>query len=238
VNEHDVAAGGDKESHPLDNAAWAALTSHHGSMAEVHGQARRYARDVSPFTAIDRVDESSWLDLAGLAGAGHPVALFRGAIPFVPPNWTELARGRGHQLTLDPDELTDVEPTTVRRLTVDDVPRMLALVALTTPGPFLPRTIEMGRYYGHFDGDELVAMAGERLHLEGYTEISAVCTHPDARGRGLASALTHTVAAGILERGEQPFLHVAQGNDSALRVYERLGFTRRRQIEFVLVAPG
>lgn len=227
-----------EDDHPLDNAAWAALTSLHESMAEVHGRARRYAPDVSVFTAVDRVDESSWRDLATLAGAGHPVALFRDSIPFVPPAWTELARGTGHQLTVTRDDLTDVEPITIRRLTVDDVPRMLDLVALTTPGPFLPRTIEMGRYYGHFDDDELVAMAGERLHLDGFTEISAVCTHPDARARGLASTLTHTVATGILDHGEQPFLHVAHGNDGALRVYERLGFTRRRQIEFVLAEPG
>lgn len=123
----------------------------------------------------------------------------------------------------------------MRRLTVDDVPQMLALVAATEPGPFRPRTIEMGRYYGHFDGARLVAMAGERLHLDGFTEISAVCTHPDARGRGLASGITGVVAEGIFERDEQPFLHVAENNAGALRVYEGLGFVRRRVVEFALI---
>ena len=95
----------------------------------------------------------------------------------------------------------------------------------------------MGRYHGSFEGDRLVAMAGERAHLPGHTEISAVCTHPEARGRGLAAGLTHTVAAGILERGEQPFLHVSDTNHGARRVYERLGFTERTTVEFALVRP-
>ena len=95
----------------------------------------------------------------------------------------------------------------------------------------------MGRYWGHVDADDrLLAMAGERLHLTGFTEISAVCTHPDARGRGLAAALTrHVAPRAILERGETPFLHVAADNDAALRVYERLGFRRRRTVDFAFV---
>jgi predicted GNAT family acetyltransferase len=91
----------------------------------------------------------------------------------------------------------------------------------------------MGRYWGHVDTENrLQAMAGERLHLDGHTEISAVCTHPDARGAGLAGALTRHVARAILERDETPFLHVADDNDGARRVYERLGFRRRRTVEF------
>ena len=114
-----------------------------------------------------------------------------------------------------------------------DVGEALALVELTRPGPFAERTIEMGRYWGHLDaGNRLLAMAGERLHLDGHTEISAVCTHPEARGQGLAAALTRHVARAILERDETPFLHVAEGNDGARRVYERLGFRRRRTVEF------
>ena len=227
-------------SQPLDNAGWWALTTQHAEMAEVVGRARRYRTDVSFFTSVDQFDDGSWADLAALVGPSAAFALFRGDIPSLPAGWVEGARGSGHQLTVTGDALVDVEPVTLRRLEAGDVPQILELIALTQPGPFLPRTIEMGRYYGHFEGDRLVAMAGERLHLDGFTEISAVCTHPDVRGRGLASAITGHVATGILDRGEQPFLHVAEGNDNARRVYERLGFTRRRMIEFVLVEtpPG
>ena len=114
-------------------------------------------------------------------------------------------------------------------------PAMLALVELTQPGPFRPRTIELGHYFGVFDDGELIAMAGERLQTPEFTEVSAVCTHPSARGRGLAAALSHHVATGILARGQTPILHVAEANVSARRVYERLGFVVRRELEFVAV---
>ena len=106
---------------------------------------------------------------------------------------------------------------------------------LNRPGPFRPRTIELGNYYGIYEDGALVAMAGERLQTPEFTEVSAVCTHPDARGRGLAAALSHRVATGILARGQTPILHVAQANVGARRVYERLGFVVRRDLEFVAV---
>lgn len=117
-----------------------------------------------------------------------------------------------------------------------DVPGILALIELTKPGPFRPRTIELGDYYGVFAGDdrdgELVAMAGERMQTPEFTEVSAVCTHPSVRGQGLAGALTSRVAAGIAARGQTPVLHVAETNENARRVYLRLGFEVRRRLEF------
>jgi predicted GNAT family acetyltransferase len=109
------------------------------------------------------------------------------------------------------------------------------LVEITQPGPFRPATVQLGRYYGHFEGDRLVAMAGERLRRHGFTEVSAVCTHPDFQRQGLASALTHRVASTIFEEGRHPFLHVAASNERALRVYEDLGFRQRRLVDFALV---
>jgi predicted GNAT family acetyltransferase len=120
-------------------------------------------------------------------------------------------------------------------LTVDDVPQMVELVKITQPGPFRDSTIAMGNYFGHFRGGQLVAMAGERFRPDGFAEVSAVCTHPDAQRQGLASALTNRVVQEIFARGQQPFLHVAQSNERARRVYEALGFRERRQVEFVLV---
>ena len=106
------------------------------------------------------------------------------------------------------------------------------LVARTEPGPFRPRTYELGTYLGlHRDG-RLVAMAGERLHPAGWTEISAVCTEPEYRGRGFAARLVGAVAAGIRARGETPFLHAAADNTGALRLYENLGFRTRMKVSF------
>jgi ribosomal protein S18 acetylase RimI-like enzyme len=114
-----------------------------------------------------------------------------------------------------------------------DVPEMLDLVARTQPGPFLPRTVELGTYLGIRRQGALVAMAGERLHPPGWTEISAVCTDPDHRGQGLAARLVLAVAAGIKERGETPFLHTAARNTNAIRLYESLGFRLRRTTKFM-----
>jgi predicted GNAT family acetyltransferase len=115
------------------------------------------------------------------------------------------------------------------------VPEILDLVARTEPGPYLPRTVEMGTYLGIRHDGRLVALAGERLHPPGWTEISAVCTDPDHRGRGLATRLVRAVAAGIRERGDHPFLHAAATNTTAIRLYESIGFTLRARTVFSLV---
>lgn len=112
---------------------------------------------------------------------------------------------------------------------------MLNLIAIAQPGPFLPRTIEMGQYWGLRQDGQLVAMAGERLHLTGFCEISAACTHPDYRGRGYGSRLTTKVAETIIARGEIPFLHVAPTNEVARKIYEKLGFRLRKEIQLNLV---
>jgi ribosomal protein S18 acetylase RimI-like enzyme len=118
-----------------------------------------------------------------------------------------------------------------------DVPQMLDLVARTEPGPFRPRTRELGTYLGIRDGDALIAMAGERIRVPGYTEISAVCTDPAYRRQGLAARVIRSVAAGIRARGDVPFLHVIPTNP-ALHLYLSLGFEHRRDLHFtVLQAP-
>ena len=114
---------------------------------------------------------------------------------------------------------------------------MLALAEVTKPGPFLPRTHELGAFYGVRIGGRLIAMAGERLKLPGYTEITAVCTHEDFRGMGLAAALIARVADGIQARGETPFLHVFSHNASAIAVYRRLGMTFRRAFAVTFARP-
>ena len=230
-----------EDRHPLDNAVWWTLGSRHQALATARGRARAYRSDVSVFAAVDTFDPASWADLAAVLGPSRSCALFSGYVPADPPSgWAVVGRVDCLQMLLHADALTPVVPVPVRRLTPDDVPVMLDLIARTEPGPFRTGTIHMGSYYGHFEGVDLVAMAGERLGFDGYTEISAVCTHPDVQGRGFGSALTHHVASGILARGELPFLHVAETNTGARRVYEKLGFVQRRLVEAVLVKtpPG
>ena len=226
----------------LDNVTWHALTTVHAASAETHGRARRYHPDVSVFAAIDTGVPAEWDDLARLVGPDGAAALFRAEMPAVPDGWTVLVDGIGHQMVFDPADaatrarLDAAQLPDSRLLTVDDEPQMAALVALAQPGPWRPRTIELGDYHGVFDGDRLVAMAGERQKLPGATEVSAVCTHPDARRRGLGAGITARVVQGILARGETPFLHHSEENP-ARTVYEALGFRLRRTVQLVIARP-
>jgi GNAT superfamily N-acetyltransferase len=220
----------------FDSAVWWSLLSGHRHLAETHGRAVRYHPDVTPFAAVESFDEGSWNDLRALVGASSSCVLSGAHIPVdLPPGWSQKARGAAHQMHLHPQGLAEGDPIEVRSLTADDVPQMLQLVRITEPGPFRPRTIATGSYFGHFRDGQLVAMAGERLRPDGFAEVSAVCTHPDVQRQGLASAITNFVARGIIENGRQPFLHVAESNERARRVYEAIGFRQRRMVDFVLV---
>jgi len=219
-------------SHVLDNPAWAALTGPHAHLAERVGRAARYRVDVAGFNAItDNDDPRAWADLATLIGPGGTAAV-RG-VSETPDGWEIVRSGQGVQL-VDTGLRAEPDPEAVR-LGADDVPEILDLVARTEPGPYLPRTVEMGTYLGIRHEGRLVALAGERLHPPGWTEISAVCTDPDHRGRGLATRLVRAVAAGIKERGDHPFLHAAATNTNAIRLYESIGFTLRARTVFSLV---
>jgi ribosomal protein S18 acetylase RimI-like enzyme len=218
--------------HVLDNPAWAALTGPHAHFAHRIGRAARYPRDVAAFCAVSATDDPrAWADLAALVGPGGTVAV-RG-VTAAPAGWEVVRAGQGVQL-VDTSLRAEPDPEAVR-LGPDDVPEILDLVARTEPGPYLPRTVEMGTYLGFRHHGRLIALAGERLHPPGWTEISAVCTDPGHRGRGLATRLVRAVAAGIKERGERPFLHAAAGNTRAIRLYESIGFTLRSRTVFSLL---
>jgi predicted GNAT family acetyltransferase len=112
---------------------------------------------------------------------------------------------------------------------------MLELVARATPGPFLSRTVEFGGYVGIRRDGHLIAMAGERMRPSDHTEVSAVATDPDHRRRGLAELVVRRVATGIIDRGETPFLHTAASNSGAIRLYQSIGFSVRRQLTFTIL---
>jgi ribosomal protein S18 acetylase RimI-like enzyme len=214
----------------LDNAAWAALSGPHARFAERHGQAARYQTDVAPFHALsDPADPRSWADLAELVGPGAEVALGGPELTAL-AGWERVGEIQGAQL-VDVSLRAAADPEALV-LTADDVPDMLDLVARTQPGPFRPRTVELGTYLGIRRDGALIAMAGERLHPPGWTEISAVCTDPAHRGQGLATRLVRAVAAGIRARGETPFMHTAASNTTAIRLYESIGFRLRRKTVF------
>jgi predicted GNAT family acetyltransferase len=156
-----------------------------------------------------------------------------GSLPKDLSGWEVMHSDQARQLIYeDSRPATQVDAVV---LTSRDVPDILDLVNLAQPGPFAPRAIELGQFLGVRQDGYLVAMAGQRLHLPGFCEVSTVCTHPDYRGRGYAGALTTMLAKSILERQETPFLHVAPGNDRALRLYLKLGFRIRTETQFSIL---
>jgi ribosomal protein S18 acetylase RimI-like enzyme len=216
-------------THPLDNPVLSSLTGAHARFAERRGNVLRYPVDVCPFVAFpDEPGESDWADAADLLGPGAQLALASIRVP-PPADWEVTVIGDGTQMTGERLEVAaDPEAVLLGRA---DVPEMLDLTARAKPGPFLPRTFELGVYLGIRRHGKLVAMAGERLHPEGWTEISAVCTDEDWRGHGLAGRLIRAVGAEIRARGDIPFLH-ALATNPAIGLYEKLGFRPRRDILF------
>jgi ribosomal protein S18 acetylase RimI-like enzyme len=226
------------DEHPLDNPAWSALRGPQADLAQVsgNGRAARYQRRISPIAAVGRLDADGWAGLAELAGPGGYAGLFRAAIGRAPDPWSEVYRGP--LIQYQAVELVDdrsPEQDRFVELGQDDAEEMLALARLTEPGPFSIETYRTGRYFGRRDDDgALIAMAGERMRLDGWGEVSAVCVHPDARRRGLGITATLLAASAIAERGDRPMLHVAGDNEPAHQLYRGLGFEARRQLEVVI----
>ena len=233
--------------HVLDNPVWHALNGTHATLAERNGTAARYLPEVAVFAALaDDVTPDAWSALAALVGPSGVANLARQELT-PPETWSVMFTVPCRQMWLpddaEPDDRDDAaradRDTPLVELGAPDVPEMLALVELTRPGPFATRTAELGTYLGVRVGGRLIAMAGERLHPAGFTEISAVCTDPGYRGRGLASTLVRAVVRGIRARNERPFLHLTTENDPAFRVYSALGFETRTHLSVLSVqAPG
>ncbi|MBL7259985.1 GNAT family N-acetyltransferase [Paractinoplanes lichenicola] len=216
----------------LDDPVVASLRGEHSKFAQTYGRAIRYDPQVAPFHAVEDPDDpQAWADLAALTGPGAEVAV-AGPIPKRHPGWEIAGEVAGVQFV---DESLAAAPlANAQQLTPSDVPEILALIELTQPGPFRQRTIELGTYLGVRENGVLIAIAGERLHPPGWTEISAVCTHPAFRGQGLATRLVQAVAYGIRQRGEVPFLHTSAANANAIRLYESIGFRLRKRTTFAV----
>ncbi len=206
----------------LDNPIWFVLTTEHRLLAHSYGLARRYPPDVSPLVALLHPTNEAFADLRRLVSPGEHVALFTASPLDVPGDW-QVDRSRWIDQMIC--EASLVSPPVAAELT-----------AATEPGPFLPQTIRMGSYFGIRASDgRLVAMAGERLQSTGFAEISAVCTHPEFRGRGYARALVMFLAAQILAAGKTPFLHVKSENGAKV-VYQKIGFRLRAAICLTVIS--
>ena len=223
-------------THPLDRPAWSALNSGQSHLAVGDDRAKRYAEGYAVFLASADDSAESLAALAALNPPDGGLILMEAPPAPLAPGMTEASRRDGVQMicsALNPGAADLV----FEDLTEADAPEMLALATLTRPGPFFDRTHRLGDFIGVKRDGCLIAMAGERMKLFGFTEVSGVCTHPDFRGQGLAGAMMRIVTERILARGEQAFLHAYAENTGAIGLYERLGFSIRTPVTVIVTGP-
>lgn len=215
--------------HPLDRPLWTALNTGLAAFAEGDGRAMRLNADYGVFLAAAEPSAECLAAAAALVAPGERLSMLESDPWPLPPGTAVAFEASCDQMIAETVQGGAPAFETVA-LTDADAAEMLALARLTEPGPFARRTNRLGGFVGVRDNGRLVAMAGERLRVPGFIEVSGVCTHPDHRGRGHASALSRLVATRILARGEQPFLHVYTDNRPTVTLYASLGFAFRRTL--------
>jgi ribosomal protein S18 acetylase RimI-like enzyme len=212
---------------------WNAITTGNRDIAMVNGNAGYYNPDIAPFAGLKEWNNGNLENLFQLLPAGKKVFVSRDeAIKLDQTKWNVLQQMDCCQMVYEKPINSFVTPISslIAPLGMEHVPQMLELTALTKPGPFFEKTILFGNYFGIFMDGRLAAMTGQRMHPVPYLEVSAVCTHPDFRGKGYAKALMLHVMKIILDNSFTPFLHVLTSNRGAIQLYESIGFHIRKKL--------
>ena len=221
-------------SDQLDNPIWHALSTMQRIFAEGGNLARKFPAEITSLAGLREPSAEAFAELASMVSADETPILFWKTPGVVAPSWLVLETFSLLQMVhlnwptprpaIESEELGEA-----------DVPQMMSLAARTKPGPFGPRTYELGNFIGVRRNGLLLAMAGERLRLPGYAEVSAVCTHPEHTGNGYAGALIAKLVRRIQDRGEVSFLHVRDQNWRAIELYKRLGFEERVRLRLTVL---
>jgi ribosomal protein S18 acetylase RimI-like enzyme len=218
----------------LANPIWSALTTRQAHLAETSDGVRRFPPDITSLAAFGEPSVAAYASLATLLG-GVPAGLFLHSRSAFPDDGWVVLRDLALLQMVHQNGTAALSAKEHLVLGAADSAEMLALAQLTQPGPFGLRTYQLGRYLGVRVEGKLVAMAGERMRVPGYAEISAVCTHPDYVGRGYAARLMTALIHSMRAQGETPFLHVAAENKRAIALYENLGFRVQRRFQLAVV---
>ncbi len=225
----------------LDNPIWNSLATSHAHIAVGahmgHGLARRYPADIGPLSAFQEATSEAYADLAAIVPKDDVAVLFLENSLEMPVGWQLLRDGSLVQMVCPAVPVRPSLTEAILPMTSADFPEMVTLASLTEPGPFRDHTANLGGFVGIRIDGRLAAMAGQRLAPTGFAEVSAVCTHPDFRGRGYAQALVAAVASNIHSEGRIPFLTSFEANMGAIRVYQQVGFVHRRTFQLAVLKP-
>jgi ribosomal protein S18 acetylase RimI-like enzyme len=218
--------------HLLQNPVYNALRSGDEHLSLGTEEVKFFDEAVSPFAGFEESYAKGFDDLYELLPPGRKILYAIALFITQPRGWQLHHEIKGLQFVYEGDTDIKSEFSDVVPLGKEHIDQMIHLAALTKPGPFAQGTFRFGSYYGIFDQEELVAMTGQRLHVQNFTEISAVCTHPDHTGKGYANTLLQHQLRIIMQQGQDPFLHVREDTTRAIELYQRLGFTISRPMNF------
>ncbi len=221
--------------HVLDNPIWHALSTRQEQLNTGSKKVKYFDQSVSPFVAMDAWDEADLREMEDILPEDRSFYVLIPRQVNIPEAFEQVYTTPIYQMVCRAFQPHFLSEQAVLEMGDADVQEMIALTALTRPGPFSTGTMSFGRYIGIREGERLAAIAGERMKVVGHTEVSAVCTHPDFLGKGYASHLMSILCAAIIERGETPFLHVRADNPRAIRASERLGFSISRDVFFAII---
>jgi predicted GNAT family acetyltransferase len=219
----------------LDNPIWHALSTRQAVLNKGSERVKFFDESVSPFVTMDAWNEAGLKEMQDILPVDRSFYVLIPRQVDIPEAFAQVYTTPIYQMVCQGFQPQFLTEQAVLEMGNADVEEMITLTALTRPGPFSTNTMSFGRYIGIREGARLAAMAGERMKIPGYTEVSAVCTHPDFLGKGYASHLMSILCAEIIAHGETPFLHVRADNPRAIRAYERLGFNISRDVFFVII---
>jgi ribosomal protein S18 acetylase RimI-like enzyme len=221
--------------HPLENPIWHALATRHAALNMGSEQVRFFHEDVSPFVAMDKWNDDDMKAMSQQVPGDRTFYVLIPRTVSIPDVFEQVYTTPIYQMVCQDFKPQQLREQEVLDMGNRDVQEMIALTALTRPGPFGPGTMKFGKYIGIRREGRLAAIAGERMKVPGFTEVSAVCTHPDFLGNGYASHLMGLLCRDIIDRNETPFLHVRADNDRAIKTYERMGFAISRDVFFAII---